>query len=100
MALITRFISTPHANPSWRTETTCGYLIADVDGRRVLHLETYGSAKRHVRGKGSQFLQIDADRAKRAPRTAGESVPRAQVPAAEMMIVAFRPSRARRSTEP
>jgi hypothetical protein len=63
MALIRRFMPAPHANPRWRTETDCGFLIADVDGKRILHLETYGSAERQLRGKGSQFLQIEQERA-------------------------------------
>lgn len=64
MALITRFLHAPTANPAWRSETECGYRIADVGDRRVLHLETYGSAVRKVPGKGSQYFQIDEAAAK------------------------------------
>jgi hypothetical protein len=59
MALITDFRPAPLANPAWRSETACGYRIAEVAGRRVLHLETYGSQDRAVPGKGSQYFTLD-----------------------------------------
>lgn len=63
MALVTEFQEAPSANPVWRSETACGYRIADVVGQRVLHLETYGSADRPV-PKGSQYLTFNEDAAR------------------------------------
>jgi hypothetical protein len=46
-----------------KTEVECGYAVIDVDGRRYLQLETYGSSDRKIPGKISQTLQLDHERA-------------------------------------
>lgn len=37
----------------------CGYNAVDVQGARVLQLETYGSMDREIPGKVSQVIQLD-----------------------------------------
>ena len=41
------------------TKVVAKYLIDEVEGRKVLQLNTYGSNQRQVPGKLSQTLQID-----------------------------------------
>jgi hypothetical protein len=59
MGLITRFLHRPDSLPNFRTEVECGWNTAQVDGRTLLRLETYGSADREVPGKRSQSLELD-----------------------------------------
>jgi hypothetical protein len=64
MALVSGFRHQSTINPRWRSETECGYSIANVDGQRVLALVTFGSKDRQLLGKGSQFLQLDESAAR------------------------------------
>lgn len=64
MGLVTRFIHRSDSHPRFRSTVECGWNVADVDGRRLLRLETYGSADRAVPGKRSQSLELDANAAK------------------------------------
>ncbi len=41
------------------THIPCKYLIGTFDGKKVLQLNTYGSAGRELPGKQSQTLQFD-----------------------------------------
>ncbi|MEP3233700.1 MAG: hypothetical protein ABJO30_12815, partial [Hyphomicrobiales bacterium] len=41
------------------TVVTCRYLIDEIDGRKLLQLNTYGSEQREVPNKLSQTLQFD-----------------------------------------
>ena len=41
------------------TEVTCRYLVDEIDGRKLLQLNTYGSEQREVPNKLSQTLQFD-----------------------------------------
>lgn len=59
MALITRFEESPGADVAFRTEVECGWRVGQVDRRRILHLETYGSAERRRQGKVSQVIDLD-----------------------------------------
>lgn len=59
MALIRKFVRTPGAHLGWRTEVQCGYSVGQVDDKRILHLETYGSSTRQRPGKVSQSLEFD-----------------------------------------
>lgn len=64
MALIRKFTHRPAASTSFRSEVECGWAVGDHQGRRILHLETYGSAARAIPGKTSQSLELDEARAK------------------------------------
>jgi len=59
MGLVTRFTHRPDSRPNFRTEVECGWNAADVGGRKLLRLETYGSADRELPGKRSQSLELD-----------------------------------------
>lgn len=41
------------------TQVTCKYIIVETDGRKLLQLNTYGSADREMPDKISQTLQFD-----------------------------------------
>ena len=41
------------------TQVECRYLVAESDGKKVLQLNTYGSADRDIPDKLSQTLQFD-----------------------------------------
>ena len=49
------------AHPS---HTECKYMIGEVDGRKIIQLNSYGSETRDVPGKLSQTLQFDERTAK------------------------------------
>jgi hypothetical protein len=51
MALIKQFEQARSVPAGYRTEVDCGWRVADSDGRRLLHLETYGSRRDRARGK-------------------------------------------------
>lgn len=42
------------------TDVICKYMSREIDGRRILQLNTYGSTKREIPEKLSQTLQLDA----------------------------------------
>jgi hypothetical protein len=64
MALIRSFEHRPGAGVSFRSEVDCGYSIGEVNGRKILHLETYGSSTRAIPGKVSQSVELDEDTAR------------------------------------
>ena len=59
MGLIRSFQHRPDSHPNFRTEVECGWNTAQVDGRTLLRLETYGSADREIPGKRSQSFELD-----------------------------------------
>jgi hypothetical protein len=59
MALITSFEPRPDKTIRFRSEVTCGYTVGTAHGRRVIHLETYGSDDRDIPGKVSQSIELD-----------------------------------------
>ena len=59
MALVARFEERPLTPPRLHSPVLCGYNAVDVQGTRVLQLETYGSDNREMPGKVSQVLQLD-----------------------------------------
>jgi hypothetical protein len=60
VARIVRFQELPNEHrPRFSTEVECGYKVATVNGKKMLHLETYGSAEREIPGKVSQSIQLD-----------------------------------------
>jgi hypothetical protein len=64
MGLITRFLHRPDSQPNFRTEVECGWNAAEVEGRTLLRLETYGSVDREIPGKRSQSLELDEQAAR------------------------------------
>ncbi|QIE57838.1 methionyl-tRNA formyltransferase [Pikeienuella piscinae] len=42
----------------------CRYLVSERDGRKVLQLNTYGSANRQIPNKLSQTIQFDEESAR------------------------------------
>lgn len=64
MALISAFERRPLQPRSVHGEVLCGYAVVDVDGRRILQLETYGSPDRAMPEKVSQSIQLDSESAK------------------------------------
>lgn len=75
MALIMKFTERPDARIAWRSEVECGYAIGEYRGVRVVHLETYGSSTRAYPGKGSQFIEIDAEGARELIRILKRAFP-------------------------
>jgi hypothetical protein len=69
MALIRDFEERPLEPKRVHDDVVCGYAARDVGGRRILQLETYGSADRKMPGKVSQSLQLDEDGARELKRT-------------------------------
>jgi hypothetical protein len=64
MALISAFEPSSPDTQRLHGPVTCGYRTFTVDGRRVLQLDTYGSAQRQIPGKISQSIQLDAGSAR------------------------------------
>jgi hypothetical protein len=56
MALIARFEQRPLEPRKIHDEVLCGYNAVQIGERRILQLETYGSADRQVPGKMSQSI--------------------------------------------
>lgn len=61
MALISRFEERPLEPRRIHGDVVCGYAVTEIQGRRILQLETYGSHDRQIPGKVSQSLQLDLD---------------------------------------
>jgi hypothetical protein len=59
MALIKSFERRRSARVTFRSEVDCGWNVGTVNGREILHLETYGSADREIPGKVSQTIELD-----------------------------------------
>jgi hypothetical protein len=64
MALIARFEQRPLEPRKIHDEVLCGYNAVQIGERRILQLETYGSADRQVPGKTSQSIQLNEDGAR------------------------------------
>lgn len=75
MALISRFEKRPLEPRRIHDGVLCGYAVAEVGGRRIIQLETYGSADRKIPGKVSQSLQLDEDGAKELIRILHRAFP-------------------------
>lgn len=65
MALITQFERDERDFRSLHpTHVVCKYLVSLNDGKKVLQLNTYGSAEREIPEKLSQTLQLDENSAR------------------------------------
>ena len=58
MALIEEFEERPLEGARVHAGVRCGYRWFDVENRRILQLDTYGSKDRAIPGKVSQSLQL------------------------------------------
>jgi hypothetical protein len=76
MALIQKFERLHGGSVTFRTEVDCGWRVGDARGRRILHLETYGSPDRERQGKISQAIELDEERARELQRILREAFPR------------------------
>lgn len=75
MALISRFEERPIVPSRVHDEVTCGFATAQLGGRTILQLETYGSRSRKIPGKVSQSIQIDERAARELKRILERSFP-------------------------
>ena len=55
------------------TQIECRYMLNEIDGRRLIQLNTYGSDQRDIPGKLSQTLQFDEQSARELWATLGKS---------------------------
>lgn len=55
--------------------TDCSYRWFDVDGERILQLDTYGSTERQDVGKVSQSIQLDRERAAELKKVLEQAFP-------------------------
>ena len=64
MARIAAFTSVTSQRDSIHEPVECGWRYFEVDGRRLVQLDTYGSSDRKFRGKVSQSIQLDEEAAR------------------------------------
>ena len=77
MALIEHFEARPIEPRRVHDGVVCGFAAIDLDGRRILQLETYGSTDRAVPGKVSQSIQLDVVAARKLVTIIQASFPEA-----------------------
>jgi hypothetical protein len=75
MALIKKFEAVTSDVQRVHGPVTCGFRAFTVDSRRVLQLDTYGSAERQIEGKISQSVQLDASAAQKLIEIIEEAFP-------------------------
>ena len=63
MATVTRFVQSTRIPKKHPSEVSCYWSVGEVDGRKLLQLDTYGSKDRQILGKQSQTLQLDKKQA-------------------------------------
>jgi hypothetical protein len=68
MALIERFEQRGTGSERRHGGVTCGYHWFDVQGKRILQFDTYGSDERQIPGKISQSIQLDEEGARELSR--------------------------------
>ncbi len=76
MARISDFTPVTSQRQSMHELVECGWRYFDVQGRRLLQLDTYGSSDRKIRGKISQSVQLDEEAAKQLLNIIAEAFPR------------------------
>jgi hypothetical protein len=59
LALIVKFEERPLDPKAIHKPVECGFRAVEIDGQRILQLETYGSAERQMPEKVSQSIQLD-----------------------------------------
>jgi hypothetical protein len=75
MALIIRYEERPLDPRRIHAGVVCGYRAVDLNGRRILQLETYGSPDRKMPDKVSQSLQLDESAAQELKRIIERAFP-------------------------
>ncbi|MEU3093906.1 hypothetical protein ABZ690_03515 [Streptomyces sp. NPDC006967] len=75
MALIKEFEPVPSDAQKVHGSVTCGYRAFTIEGRRILQLDTYGSADREIPNKISQSVQLDAEGARTLINIIAEAFP-------------------------
>jgi hypothetical protein len=75
VALITKFEERPLDPKSIHKPVDCGFRAVDIEGVRILQLETYGSAQRQMPEKVSQSIQLDLKAARRLKQILESSFP-------------------------
>lgn len=75
MALIQDFEQRPIEPKNVHSGVVCGYSAVEVDGHRIVQLETYGSADRAIPGKVSQTIQLDESSARELVRILRSAFP-------------------------
>ena len=75
MARIERFERASRERTTVHETTRCEYLCFDLDGVRILQLDTFGSASRKLTSKVSQSIQLDRAGAKRLIQIIREAYP-------------------------
>lgn len=75
MALVTRLVRVKKERPKVHATTTCEASVFEIDGRRYVQIDTFGSASRHDRGQVSQCVQLDARAAEQLRAILNEAFP-------------------------
>lgn len=75
MALIASFEPITADRQTIHGPVECGWRSFTSAGRKVLQLDTYGSAERKLKGKVSQSIQLDEDGARRLRRIIDATFP-------------------------
>ena len=61
MAIITEITHKSLERESKHTEVDCTYDVIQIDGKKYLQLDTYGSAQREIKGKKSQSIRLSPE---------------------------------------
>lgn len=61
MAIVTEITHQSLERESKHTEVDCTYDVILVDGKKYLQLDTYGSARREIKGKKSQSIRLSPE---------------------------------------
>ena len=75
MAYIERFEERPLEPTRVHGGVVCGFAVREVEGRRIVQLETYGSSDRKMPDKVSQSIQVDEDGARALKRILERAFP-------------------------
>ncbi|MBJ6802716.1 hypothetical protein [Geomonas propionica] len=61
MAIVTKITRQSLERESKHTVVDCTYDVIEVEGKRYLQLDTYGSAQREINGKKSQSIRLSPE---------------------------------------
>jgi hypothetical protein len=75
MAMIRSFQKVNPRPGGRHRSTDCGYRWFDLDGERILQLDTYGSNERQDVGTVSQSIQVDRERAAELKKVLEQAFP-------------------------
>lgn len=80
MAFVESYIETVGDTSRIHGPVECGWRVFEIDGRRILQLDTYGSRDRQLPGKVSQTLQLDRAGAEELVRIMTHAFPGLELP--------------------